>query len=89
MELSSSLDSAIKKKFVTNGIAFNWPILYIKKITNKIKIQNILLKEFEKFIYQGTTKTDCITASYWILMGLTTVSPSAAAGCPALVQSNH
>ena len=83
------LTPRLKKKFVTNGIAFNWPILYIKKITNKIKIQNILLKEFEKFIYQGTTKTDCITASYWILMGLTTVSPSAAAGCPALVQSNH
>ena len=83
------LTPLIKKKFVTNGVAFNWPITYIKKITNKIKIQNILLKEFEKFVYQGATKTDCITASYWILMGLTSVSPSAAAGCPALVQSNY
>ena len=65
------------------------PIFYIKKITNKIKIQNILLHEFEKFVYQGSTKSDCVTASYWILMGLTNVSPAAAAGCPSLVQSNY
>ena len=82
------LTPLLKKTFVTNGIAFNWPIMYIKQITDKIKIQNILLTEFEKFVYQGKTKSDCITASYWILMGLVSVSPSAASGCPALVQSN-
>ena len=83
------LTPALKKTFVTNGIAFNVPIFYIKKITNKIKIQNILLHEFEKFVYQGSTKSDCVTASYWILMGLTNVSPAAASGCPSLVQSNY
>ena len=83
------LTPVLKKKFVTNGIAFNWPIFYIKNLTNKIKIQNILLNEFKKFVYQGTTKADCVTASYWILMGLTIVSPAAASGCPSLVQSNH
>ena len=83
------LTRVLKKKFVTNGIAFNWPIFYIKKITNKVKIQTILLQEFEKFVYQGATKSDCVTASYWILMGLTAVSPAAAAGCPSLVQSNY
>ena len=85
----ASLTPILKKQFVNNGIAFNWPRLFIKKIIDKIKIQNILLKEFEKFVYQGKTKSDCVTASYWILMGLASVSLSAAAGCPALVQSIH
>lgn len=83
------LTNESKKTFVTNGTAFDWPYNYIKAIKDKENIQIILLHEFEKFVYQGITKSDCVTASYWILMGLTGVSHEAAAGCPALVQSNY
>ena len=85
----ASLTLELRKKFVSNGRAFEWPYGYIKMLTDKIKLQRILLHEFNKFVHEGQTKDDCITASYWILMGLTTVSEDAAAGCPALVQSMH
>ena len=79
----------MRKKYVFKGKAFSWPYTYIKSIVDKKLLQKILLYEFAKFAYQGKTKEDCITASYWILMGLTMVSPEAALGCPALVQSNY
>ena len=85
----SRLTLSLKKNYVKNGRAFIWPYQYIRLITDKIKIQHILLNEFYKFVYEGKTREDCITASYWILMGLTMVSPEAASGCPALVQSNY
>jgi len=53
-----------------------------------LKLQNIILKEFYKFAFDGKTKDDSITSCYWILTGLTTVSINAAQGCPELVQSN-
>ena len=85
----AGLTLQMRKKYVFKGKAFSWPYTYIKSIVDKKLLQKILLYEFAKFAYQGKTKEDCITASYWILMGLTMVSPEAALGCPALVQSNY
>ena len=85
----TGLTLLMRKNYVFKGKAFSWPYAYIKSIVDKYLLQKILLYEFAKFAYQGKTKEDCITASYWILMGLTMVSPEAALGCPALVQSNY
>ena len=81
------LTPQMKLNYTKNGKAFPWSISQINKITNKLALQNILLDEFHKFAFEGKTKEDCITSCYWILTGLTIVSPDAASGCPELVQS--
>lgn len=85
----ASLTPLMKCKYTNNGKAFTYSTFHIKKIDNKLKLQNILLKEFKKFAFEGHTQDDCITSCYWILIGLTTVSKDAADGCPELVQSHN
>jgi hypothetical protein len=82
------LSTNMQKKYVKDGKAFQHSISSINKISDILKLQNILLKEFYKFAFEGQTKEDCITSTYWILTGLTLVSPEAAEGLPYLVQSN-
>lgn len=82
------LSKNMQKKYVKDGKAFTHSVSQINKINNILKLQNILLKEFHKFAFEGQTKDDCITSTYWILTGLTLVSPEAAEGLPYLVQSN-
>ena len=82
------LTKNMQKKYVKDGKAFQHSVSSINKISNILKLQNILLDEFNKFAFEGQTKEDCITSTYWILTGLTLVSPDAAEGLPYLVQSN-
>lgn len=82
------LSKNAQKKYVKDGKAFQYSISSINKINNILKLQKILLNEFHKFAFDGETREDCITSTYWILTGLTLVSPEAAAGLPYLVQSN-
>ena len=80
-----------KKKYTKTGKAFVYPISKIKLLqnteSNKKLLQNIILNEYRDFVYDGKTDEDCITASYWILMGLGIVSKNAADGMPELIHS--
>ena len=76
-----------KKKYTKTGTAFTEHVSKINKLQDKYILQNLILNEYEKFAYEGKTTDDCVTACYWILMGLSIVSDSAAEGMPELVQS--
>jgi len=80
------LTTESKQNYTKTGKAFQNKAS-INKVINIELLQNLLLVEFERFAFEGKTKEDCITSCYWILMGLTIVSPNAAIGCPELVQS--
>jgi len=85
------LTDQMKKEYidVNKGKAFALSPNDFNKIHDKIKLQNILLHEFRRLIIEGQTREHCITASYWILTGLTFVSEGAANGNPHLVQASH
>ena len=80
------LNPSQKLNYITNGNAFLIQKSYIKKMLNIERLQTILLNEFNKFLTQGITDEDKTTAAYWILTGLTIVSPDAAYAMPNLVQ---
>ena len=78
-------------KYTKTGKAFCYSLNKIKSLqssdVNKKLLQNIILNEYEQLVYGGSTDEDCITASYWILMGLGIVSKNAADGMPELIHS--
>jgi len=80
-----------KKKYTKTGKAFTYPISKIKLLqetdSNKKILQNLILNEYQELVYRGNTDDDCITACYWILMGLSIVSKNAADGMPELIHS--
>jgi hypothetical protein len=76
-----------KKKYTKNGTAFLQSVAKMNKLQDKYILQNVILNEYEKFAYEGTTDDDCTTSCYWILMGLSIVSENAAEGMPELVHS--
>ena len=76
-----------KLNYTHNGKAFSMSKSFIKKINSKLKLQQILLEEFDRFLVEGKTQEDKVTSSYWILTGLTIVSTSVAEAMPNLVQS--
>ena len=82
------LTNNMKLNYTKTGKAFSESVSTINRINDKIKLQDILLKEFEKFAFEGRTREDSTTSCYWILTGLTMVSVDAAEGCPELVQSS-
>ena len=82
------LNNEMKLNYTNNGKAFLYNVHQVNRIDDKLRIQNIILNEFEKFAFEGKTKDDCVTSCYWILTGLTIVSLDAASGCPELVLSN-
>lgn len=75
-----------KKKIVKNGIAFNIPIGQIRSIKSKIKIQNILLDEFTRFITEGIDREEKKLGAILVLTGLVEVSNEAAYALPHLIQ---
>lgn len=87
-EYRSQLNNLMRLTYVKTGKIFNLKIYNVNAISNKLELQNLLLKEFNRMIHQGITDTHCITSCYWILTCLTMVSHSAAMGYPHLVQSH-
>ena len=83
------LTEEMKKKYTKNGKAFLYNIIQIKKLNNKLKLQNLILNDLERLVFEGEGRDNCITACYWILIALTMVSKNAAEGCSELVQSNN
>ena len=45
-------------------------------MTSKLKIQNIILDEFKRFITQGESVEECRTGALWMLTALVKVSPA-------------
>ena len=76
-----------KLKYTKDGKIFNMDMHKVTKITNKYKLSNLVLDEFEKLIRDGKTESDRATACQWILSGLTLVNQDARNTLPWLYQS--
>jgi hypothetical protein len=70
------LTPEIKRKHIRNNDAFRYKPYKINALTDKLKIQNIILDEFNKFITEGETEEDCRTGALWMLTALVKVSPA-------------
>lgn len=69
----------------TNGNAFTLSVNSIKRIKNKLQLQDILLTEIDKFISDGINRDERKLGAMVILTGLVEVSDDAADGLPHLV----
>jgi hypothetical protein len=76
----------VRKKHIPKNNAFPLKPYHVFKFTDTDKIRNIILDEFEKFIYDGVTKEECKTGAMWMLTALVEVSKEAAAAMIWLVQ---
>lgn len=76
-----------KLNYTSDGMLFNIPIKDIKKQNNYYTLAYILLKDFRRLLTEGKTNADRITASQWILSGLTLVNLDARNALPWLFQS--
>lgn len=83
--------SAARKKLFANegqhGTLFKHTGYSILKIVDKLQMQLCILDVVQRLATEGTTKDNCITASYWFLTALVMVSPEAALGYPHLVSN--
>ena len=75
-----------KKNIVHNGIAFSIPVVTIKTYKSKIKLQNILLDEFNRFVTEGINNEEKKLGAILILTALVEVSHDAADALPHLIQ---
>ena len=75
-----------KKKIVKNGIAFDIPIPIIKTFKTKIRLQNIILDEFNRFTTEGVDRDEKKLGAILVLTGLVEVSHEAAEALPHLIQ---
>ena len=72
------LTSEIKKKHIPNNDAFRIKPARVNAMSNKLKIQNIILSQFYKFITEGETEEECKTGALWMLMAMVKVSSAQA-----------
>lgn len=82
----SNMNIESKMKIIKNGIAFKIPVPIIKTFKSKLKLQNILLDEFERFVKDGINREERKLGAILILTGLVEVSYDAACALPHLVQ---
>jgi hypothetical protein len=82
----SMISEENKKKIVKNGIAFNIPKYQIKTCKSYIKLQNIILDEFNRFITEGIDIQEKKLGAMLILTALVEVSIEAANALPHLIQ---
>lgn len=68
-----------------NGNAFMMSYNFVKRIKNKLNIQDILLTEIDKFISDGINRDERKLGAMLILTGLVEVSDDAADGLPHLI----
>lgn len=81
------LSSQSKLRYVTNGKVFTETMVSIWRITDKYKLANILLNDFDRMVSEGITESDKSTACLWILSGLTLVNTDARNAMPWLYES--
>jgi hypothetical protein len=82
----SEISLEAKKKIIKNGIAFDIPIPIIKTFKTKIRLQNIILDEFNRFTTEGIDRDEKKLGAILVLTGLVEVSHEAAEALPHLIQ---
>ena len=82
-----NLSDSEKLKYTSDGKLFEIPLKIIYNKKSKLELQRILLGNFNKLIEEGKSKSDKITASQWILAGLTIVNRDARDTLPWLYSS--
>jgi hypothetical protein len=70
------LTPEIKRKHIPNNDVFRYKYYQINAMTNRLKIQNIILDEFNKFVTEGDSDEECRTGALWMLTALVKVSPA-------------
>jgi hypothetical protein len=75
-----------KKKIVQDGIAFTMPRSYLAKLPSKLALQNIVLREMDRFISEGINREEKKLGAMLMLTALVEVSNDAAQALPHLVQ---
>ncbi len=75
-----------KKKIVQDGIAFTMPRAYLAKLPSKLALQNIVLREMDRFISEGVNREEKKLGAMLMLTALVEVSNEAAQALPHLVQ---
>ena len=84
----AQLSQSAKCKIVTNGKLFTMPIHYIKNSFNLLKMQHIILDEFERAITEGVNLEERKLGAILMLTALVDVSPEAGNALHHLVQIN-
>jgi hypothetical protein len=82
----SNMSPESKKKIVHNGLVFTIPPNIIRSFSSKIKLQNILLDEFNRMVTEGVDINEKKLGAILILTGLVEVSFEAAEALPHLIQ---
>jgi hypothetical protein len=82
----SMISEENKKKIVKDGIAFNIPKHQIKFCKSYIKLQNIILDEFNRFVTEGINIQEKKLGAMLILTALVEISNEAALALPHLIQ---
>jgi hypothetical protein len=80
------LTPEIKKKHIPNNDAFKIKPHRVNAMINKLKVQNIILEQFYKFITEGETAEECKTGALWMLMAMVKVSSAQAESMGWLIQ---
>lgn len=75
-----------KKKIVQDGIAFTMPRSYLAKLPTKLALQNIVLREIDRFISEGINHEEKKLGAMLMLTSLVEVSNEAAQALPHLIQ---
>ena len=82
----SNMDSNAKRRIVKDGAIFTTAIHIIKLQRQKMKMQTILLNEFNRLISEGVDREEKKLGAILLLTGLVEVSHDAAYALPHLVQ---
>jgi hypothetical protein len=75
-----------KANIVHNGVAFSIPVPTIRTFKSKIKLQDIILDEFNRFVTEGINIEEKKLGAILILTALVEVSHDAADALPHLIQ---
>ena len=82
----TSMPMDAKRNIIYNGIAFNVPLYIIKSQKSLIKMQHVILDEFNRFITEGINRDERKLGAILILSGLVEISVEAAEALPHLIQ---
>ncbi len=78
---------AAKQRILQSSIhAFDLDIEYLKKLPSKIALQNMILREIDRFISEGINREERKLGAMLMLTALVETSAQAAQGLPHLVQ---
>ena len=75
-----------KQEIVPNNVMFSTSVNFLFALSDKIKIQNIILNEMEKLVKSSPNENHRHTGAYYILISLTEVSYQCAQDLPWLIQ---